>query len=377
MFSTTITFGDFHYPFLTGTGVLKEAGDRLRELHARQYVIITDQDTPEYIVAETRASFEELGPTHLLTFRPGEEWKNLGTVQELATQVIALGADRRTVIVALGGGVSGNVAGMVAGLLFRGLPLVHIPTTLMAASDSVLSLKQAVNLPQGKNLVGMFYTPALICVELSFLSTLSERDLRSGLSELVKNLLAICPERIADFRGKLRPSNRYELDELQEFIEFCIEAKVSVMRNDAFEKKEGLALEYGHTIGHALELACKGRYTHGECISFGMLCGAFISRRLGLLTEQEEALHHELLRLIDVHVELEPEWIEELEHFMHHDNKRGYNTGLAGHTGLVLLNGLGCINRQNGSYITMVDDRLIHEALRSTMGLVSSHADRN
>ncbi|PWW06551.1 3-dehydroquinate synthase [Paenibacillus cellulosilyticus] len=365
MFHTIIQFGDHRYPFMTGVGVLAEAGNYVQELHIHQYMIITDEHTPDHIVKETEAAFGRLAPVRVLTFQPGEEWKNLSTVHELCKQVIDLGADRRTAIVALGGGVSGNVAGMVAGLLFRGLPLIHVPTTLMSASDSVLSLKQAVNLTQGKNLVGMFYTPKLICVELPFLQSLAERDLRSGMCELVKNLLAICPERINEYRRKLRPNNQYELDELQQFIAFCIEAKTKVMADDPYEKKDGLVLEYGHTIGHALELTCKGKYTHGECISFGMLCAAYISQRLGLLTAEETAMHHELLERIGYQVELEPEWLPIIEQYVQNDNKRGYRERRPGCTGMVLLNGLGTIHREDDAWITMVDNSLISEAIRS------------
>ncbi|GMK37006.1 3-dehydroquinate synthase [Paenibacillus sp. CCS19] len=365
MFHTIIQFGEHLYPFISGVGALAEAGHYVQELHINQYIIITDEQTPARIVQETEAAFEALAPVRVLTFQPGEEWKNLSTVHELCKQVIDLGADRRTAIVALGGGVSGNVAGMVAGLLFRGLPLIHVPTTLMSASDSVLSLKQAVNLPQGKNLVGMFYTPKLICVELPFLQTLAERDVRSGMCELVKNLLAICPERIQEFRSKLRPSNRYELSELQLFIEFCIEAKTKVMADDPYEKKDGLVLEYGHTIGHALELTCKGKYTHGECISFGMLCAAYISEQMGLLTAEETAIHYELLDRIGLHMELEPNWIPLIEQYVQKDNKRGYRDRRTGSTGMVLLDGLGHIHREDGAWITMVDNSLISEAIRS------------
>ncbi|XID93875.1 2-deoxy-scyllo-inosose synthase [Paenibacillaceae bacterium WGS1546] len=374
MFRTTIRFGDYSYPFLSGTGALEEAAERLKELDARQYLIITDRGTPVSIAGRALNAFERTGPAELMFFQPGESEKTLQTVHDLAQRAIALGADRRTAVVALGGGVSGNIAGMVAGLLFRGLPLIHVPTTLMAASDSVLSLKQAVNLKQGKNLVGMYYAPKLVCVEPDFLATLPAREVRSGLCELVKNLLAIRPDKIDEFRSLLRPSNRYEPDEYQRFIEFCIEAKMSVMADDPYERKEGLVLEYGHTLGHALELVCGGKYSHGECVAFGMLCAAYIARRMGLLSAGEEALHHELLQRIGVKVEPEPGWLEQIESYVRHDNKKGYRRAMPDRTGFVLLNGLGRTNREADSYITMVEDSLASEALQAIrQGLVTAN----
>jgi 3-dehydroquinate synthase/2-deoxy-scyllo-inosose synthase len=150
------------------------------------------------------------------------------------------------------------------------------------------------------------------------------------------------------------------------------------MAEDPYEKKDGLVLEYGHTIGHALELTCKGKYTHGECISFGMLCAAYISERMGLLTAEETVVHHELLDRIGLHIELEPEWIPLIEQYVQKDNKRGYRDRQSGSTGMVLLHGLGNIHREDGAWITMVDNSLISEAIRSVQkGRVIVHGSRN
>jgi len=253
---------------------------------------------------------------------------------------------------------------MVAGLLFRGLPLIHIPTTLMAASDSVLSLKQAVNLSSGKNLVGFYYAPKLVCAEVAFLQSLPSREIRAGLCELVKNLLTIMPEEIERFRKMFRLDHQYDVSELEQIIDFCIRAKSAVMRDDPYEKNEGLVLEYGHTIGHALELVARGEFNHGECVAFGMLCAANIAAKLGLLRADEVRLHVELLAGIGALIRPRPEHIPLVEQYLRSDNKRGYRHSQSDYTGMVLLKGLGEPAKEKDSHITLVPNEIIHEVLQ-------------
>ncbi|GIQ68866.1 iron-containing alcohol dehydrogenase [Xylanibacillus composti] len=365
MLERTIQFGAHAYAFLCGDGALDQFSPAIAALSADRFILIADKELPPFIKARTLHAFEEHGKVHLIETAFGEANKHLQTVQHICEQAVAWGADRRTAVVALGGGVAGNVAGMAAALLYRGLPLIHIPTTLMAASDSVLSLKQAVNLRHGKNLVGTYYTPRAVCVELTFLRTLPMREIRSGLCELVKNLLAIKPERIPEFRTLLRPLGPYTDQEMERFIDFCIDAKTEVMRHDPYERNEGLVLEYGHTVGHALELACKGRYSHGECVGFGMRCAAYIAERFGLLSEYEVRLHEDLLRQIGVKVKVSAQQMAEMEAYWLKDNKRGYRQSQPDHIGFVLLNGLGRMNKESGSSITFVPQSLVREAVHA------------
>jgi 3-dehydroquinate synthase/2-deoxy-scyllo-inosose synthase len=234
---------------------------------------------------------------------------------------------------------------------------------LIAASDSVLSLKQAVNLQQGKNLVGMYLVPYLVYVNIPFLQNLAVRDIQGGLCELVKNLVAIKPDHIPRFRNILRKSNRYEIFELKSIIDFCIEAKMSVMREDAYEKSTGLVLEYGHTIGHALELTVDGAFNHGECVSFGMICAAEISRQLGGLSDADVQMHRDLLEMIDVAVFPKPEQVPLIKSYMEKDNKRGYRNAKPGHIGMVLLEKLGQIRQEDGTYISFVPMELMVDVI--------------
>lgn len=369
--SRIVQFDEYKYNYIYGEHILEELGQIPLIQQFEQFIIIADDKIPTIIVSETDNSLKFIAKTQTLRFPAGEQNKSLITVSRLAEEAIKLGATRKTAIVAVGGGLTGNVAGMLAALLFRGLPLIHIPTTLMAASDSVLSLKQAVNLDQGKNLIGQYYAPLLVYTDIQFLKILPAREIQSGLCELIKNLLVIKPDCINHFLQILRPTNQYSSSEYEEFINFCILTKTSVMKDDPFERNKGLGLEYGHTIGHALELACYGEFRHGECVAFGMMCAAKVSQNLGFLTQQEVDLHLELLQRIGVSVTPNKYLFDRILSFIQNDNKRGYCTHLSNHIGMVLLNGLGCLNKNNGSYITLVNKEICFEILKNELLFVS------
>jgi 3-dehydroquinate synthase/2-deoxy-scyllo-inosose synthase len=359
----TVRFGSETYDLVVGVNASREIGQRLSSGPYSRFIVIAGAGVPSEGVDGVAFSLGELAPVHIVRFTDTEEKKSLLTVMSLAERAIELEADRRTAIVAVGGGLTGNVAGVVSGLLYRGLPLVHVPTTLMAASDSVLSLKQAVNLSYGKNLVGLYRTPVAVFIDLTILTDLPARHIRAGLCETVKNLLVIQPERIERFRSLLHPSARYTPTEMEEIVDFCVTAKGLVMVGDPYERRTGLALEYGHTIGHALELAEQGRYTHGECVAYGMACAACISNRMGYLSPEDVALHRDLLRLVGVNVTPAAEAVARIERFIQKDNKRGYLPGLADRTGMVLLRRPGELVQENGGSITPVPGPLVMEVV--------------
>lgn len=363
MKTRVITFGDQSYAFHTATNLTSQLGSLIDAERFDSLLVIADEGIPAEIRDKVLAALSSITKTHIVNIKGEEKHKNLLVVNAIAEHAINLGIDRRSAIVALGGGLVGNIAGIVAGMLFRGIPLIHIPTTFLGASDSVLSLKQAVNLTSGKNLTGFFYTPLMVCVDLDFFNTLPARHIRAGMAELVKNLLAIRPEDIARMKPLLRKSNQYTANELHEFLDFCIDAKMQVMIDDPYEKKHALVLEYGHTLGHALELVSNGALLHGECIAYGMLKAATICQTYGLLNAQEVTLHHELLDLIGIDIHPTDSQKQEILEFIQRDNKRGYVKSHPDKTAMVLLDGLGKINQPNNSFITLVDTSLIKDVL--------------
>lgn len=354
-----IQFGDICYPFHVRSGPESWADlvARLRGLDADRFVIVTEDGVPTGLIAQVQEHLQRVAPCEVLRFPASEKAKTVATLDGLADQALAGRATRRSVIVALGGGLVGNVAGLLAALLFRGIRLVHMPTTLLAMSDSVLSLKQAVNSALGKNHLGTFYAPVLVWINLDFLATLPPDEIRAALCEMIKNVLAICPERYDEVASRLRPDAVYDSETIAEFIGLCVDAKVSVMHDDPYEKGEALVLEYGHTVGHAAELLTDGGLRHGFAIGVGMLAAAHISAEMGYLDRDEQSAHQELLARNGAPTELPADLdVESVMEAVRLDNKRGYVAEQPGCCGLILLDGLGSPHHTDGHIITPVKE---------------------
>lgn len=365
MHHRTICFGSYHYDYVIEEEISSELTYYIEHLQTKKVFIVSDDQVPYPIIEEIKNELSSTFVVHLIQFPAGERYKTLKTVNRICEKMIEMQADRNSLIIAAGGGLAGNVAGMAAALLFRGLPLIHIPTTLMAASDSVLSLKQAVNLENGKNLVGHFYAPKLVYVNIKYLMELPAREIQAGLCETIKNLLTIAPYNIKKLSSIFNRDQIYSQEELNIILQFCIEAKTNVMQDDPYEKNEALCLEYGHTIGHALELAAKGAYNHGESIAFGMTCAAEISSELGLLSQADVSLHYDLLGKIGVNVQPSEEELQlVLNHYLKHDNKRGYIQMSDHQIGFVLLKELGKMHHTNGQLLTPVNVQLVKETIK-------------
>jgi|SRR5471032_219120 len=365
-----VRFGDVTYDYYIslGSSALQSFHQRLKDLEADRFIIIADQGLAPNVIGEIESHFNVFATTIVLAAQACEKGKSLSTIDELAERAIECGASRRSVIVALGGGIVGNVAGLLAGLLFRGIRLIHVPTTLLSMSDSVLSLKQAVNSRLGKNHLGVFHPPILVWTRVEFLETLPIEEIQSALCEMIKNVLAICPERYDEIAAKLRPDGLYPARILADFIDLCIDAKVKVMCDDHLEKQDGLVLEYGHTIGHAAELLSQGKLRHGFAIGVGMLAAARISRLLGYLSESDEAAHALLLGRNGSPTSL-PAYldIESIMHKVQFDNKRGYVRSRTGYCDFVLLDGLGRPHRDDKKLITSVDEKVVRAGISHVM----------
>jgi 3-dehydroquinate synthase len=219
-----------------------------------------------------------------ILFDDGESRKNLATVESIARGLIRSGADRHATIVAVGGGVVGDVAGFAAATYLRGVRLVQIPTTLVAQVDSAVGGKTGVNLPEGKNLVGAFYPPSLVIADPAFLHTLPHREFRSGLYEVVKYGVIADPKLFAFLEKHIDTVLRRDSKALDYIISRSIAIKAVVVGKD--EREAGLRqiLNFGHTLGHALEAATGYRvFLHGEAIAWGMIAAAMMALSLDRL----------------------------------------------------------------------------------------------
>ena len=365
-----VRFGDVRYDFYIskGSDSWHELRSRLAALDTDLFVLIADRSLPPAVIAEVETHVKAIAPTLVLRTVADEKAKRLATIDELTEGAIRGGVTRKSCVIALGGGIVGNMAGLLAGLLYRGIRLIHLPTTLLSMSDSVLSLKQGVNSRQGKNLLGLFHPPVFVWNQLDFLDSLPAEAIRSALCETVKNVIAICPERYDEVARKLRPDGRYSAHVLTEFIELCVDTKIRVMGDDPREKGEARILEYGHTVGHAIELVSGGKLHHGFAIGLGMLAAARMSNLLGYLSSNDVSLHRELLLRNGAPTSLSGTLrMEEILTGVGLDNKRGYLRPRMGKRDFILLDGLGKPHRDEGSLITQVDEGVVRAGIESIL----------
>lgn len=281
------------YTAVVERGGLTRAGALVRS-HLPQggrVVVLTSPRIRGFWGAALEASLADEGlPFSVLELPDGEVHKNLASVARLAEAITATGADRHALLVAFGGGVIGDVGGLLASLYMRGIRLLHLPTTLLAMVDSSLGGKTGVNLAAGKNLVGTFHHPRAILADPALLATLPEREFRSGLAEAIKYGIIGSPDLFQRIEREAAALRRQEPEPLDLLIAACLEQKARVVAADERESDLRRVLNFGHTLGHALESATGyQRYLHGEAVAWGMLAVTRLAVRLGRLSEADGA----------------------------------------------------------------------------------------
>ena len=342
-----IRIGDAEYPYHYGIDCLDLIMRELAALDADLFIVVTDDTVLRLHGEAVLSRLRALAPVDVISHPPGESMKTLPTLSADLEHVLAVGATRRSVVIAFGGGVPGNLAGVIAALLFRGVRLVHIPTTTTAAMDSVLSLKQAINSRLGKNHIGTYLPPRAVFTDVTLLATLPERDLRSGFCEAAKNCLAIRPDNLPELRRMLAEGALASPETLMWLLDVSVQAKTSVTLEDAREQRTGLVLEYGHTVGHAVELADHRNrgsdgISHGAAIAFGMLVAATIAHTRGWLAEEVVRVHEEIITALGVPLRLPGgPTVDQVMDVVRDDNKRGYLPLRADSLAMVLLRDLG------------------------------------
>jgi 3-dehydroquinate synthase len=278
-----VPLGDRSYSISIAAGLLAKLGENCQRLSLGQRcAIITDRNVARHYgkAAEKNlaaAGFECVG----ITLPAGETAKSLATVQHCYQHLAQHRLERKSFIVALGGGVVGDLAGFVAATYLRGIPLVQVPTTLLAQVDSSVGGKVGVNLKAGKNLVGAFYQPRLVLCDLNTLRTLPEREYRAGLGEVIKYGIIYDAALFRRLERDLPKLLKREPRVLAEVVARCCEIKAEVVGADEQEAALRAILNFGHTIGHALEaISGYGRWLHGEAIAIGQVAAAKLSSDL-------------------------------------------------------------------------------------------------
>jgi len=286
-----VELGERGYDILVGPGLIGRAGALILPLlRRRQAVVVTDENVARHHLAPLGASLAEHRIAHhTVVLPPGEGTKDLAHFGRLVDDILACGIERGTMLVALGGGVVGDIAGFAAATLLRGIDFVQIPTTLLAQVDSSVGGKTALNTSAGKNLIGAFYQPRLVLADTTSLATLPRREVRAGYGEVAKYGLM----RDAGFFDWLEAESRAVCDlepsALTRAVMVSCRMKAAIVAADERETGDRALLNFGHTFGHALEAETGfgDRLLHGEAVALGMVLAFDFAVRLGLASGQD------------------------------------------------------------------------------------------
>jgi len=302
-----LALGRFHlsamgkYDVIVQEGGIDSLGQLLQSRGLRDPLIVTDENVGMLHARKAmdlfhRAAFDP----KMVTLRAGEEHKNLEAVSFLWKSFLENGLDRKSTVLALGGGVVGDLAGFAASTYMRGIDWIVAPTTLLAMADSSLGGKTGFDLPEGKNLVGSFHPPKLVLADPQLLETLPERELISGMAEVVKHGIISDPELFASCSRGLD----WVKDHLEEIVKRAMAVKIKIIEEDPYEKGGRAMLNLGHTVGHAVELVSGFKLRHGEAIAIGIAAEARYAVRVGLAGKGlDEAIADSLSALgLPVHI---------------------------------------------------------------------------
>lgn len=276
-----VALGERRYPIRIGRGLLGQPEALAALVTGRHVLVLTDGNVAPFYLAPVQAALRE---KQLQTFvlPPGEQEKTLARFAEVMAVLAGMGASRDTTVLALGGGVVGDLAGFAAACWMRGVRFVQLPTTLLAMVDSAVGGKTAVDLPQGKNLVGAFHQPSAVLADVATLDTLPERELRAGLAEVVKYGALGDADFFAWLEDQAEALLAREPAALAEAIARCCAHKAAIVARDETEQGERMLLNLGHTFGHAIETEQGyGGLLHGEAVAVGMVLAARLSAELG------------------------------------------------------------------------------------------------
>jgi 3-dehydroquinate synthase len=266
---------------------------------ASRYICITDSCVLPLHGEGVRQAMREKGLTiDMIDFPSGEASKDIKTCLSICDQLMAMGADRQAALIALGGGVVGDITGFVASIYMRGIPYIQVPTTLLAQVDSSIGGKTGIDLPMGKNLLGTFYQPKAVFIDLAFLQTLEPHELKNGLAEVVKYGIIDDPGLFGILETKAAAITNRDMDLLQEIVTRSCRIKKGVVETDEQEKGMRRILNFGHTVGHALETESGYTIPHGDAVSMGMVAASILSERMHYLAAEEHERITALIRAI-------------------------------------------------------------------------------
>ena len=294
-----VELGDNSYPLVVGTGLLNSVGELLiPHIKSNKVLIVSDAYVKTRYMPVVLKSLKDAGlDVRTIEVPVGEESKSLVQFSRIQDSLVEHQLDRGSMLIALGGGVIGDLAGFAAAVYMRGVPYVQIPTTLQAQVDASVGGKTAINHPKGKNLIGAFHQPKLVVIDVDTLKTLPQRDIRAGLIEVIK--MGVIRDEPLFERVEENLEALLNLDDttLIEIISRACVNKAEIVAKDEKESRLRMVLNYGHTFGHALEaMTHYNRYRHGEAVSIGMNCAAQLATNLRMFSETDFQRQRALLK---------------------------------------------------------------------------------
>lgn len=303
--AATVRTASGDYPVWVGWDLIAKFGDKSKQvISPRAAYFITDEGAYRH-ARRAQVSMEAAGvPSHLFVAPSGEAHKTLATMRMMYDWLASRRAERGHLVVAVGGGVVGDMAGFAAATYLRGMPFAQVPTTLLAMMDASIGGKTGVDLPQGKNLVGAFHQPKFVLADVATLETLSKRELAAGWAEAIKHALIMDEPLLHTFEQHGKAVRALERETTADVVRRSVAIKARVVSQD---ERETLGirtlLNYGHTVGHAIETVTGyTQYLHGEAVAIGMMAAAHISRELGMLSPKDVARQRAVLEAYDLPV---------------------------------------------------------------------------
>lgn len=323
--AATVHHSGGSYPVVAGWGVIDRLGERLAELGIKSPAyIITDENVMNPYGRAAQRSLQRSGiAAHCFIIPPGEPSKNFQLAQHIYEWLVGLKAERGQAIIAVGGGVVGDLAGFVASTFLRGVPFIQVPTSMAAMVDASIGGKVAVNLPQAKNLVGAFYQPQAVLADVKALSTLGKRELSEGWAEAIKHGLILDADLLDIFEEHAEALMAVEPEISTEVIQRSMAIKAGVVSQDERETLGiRILLNYGHTIGHALESSTEyGRFMHGEGVAIGMMGAARMAQKMGMIPQELVDRQRTILQRFNLPVKASGVSVEQIRHAMSLDKK--------------------------------------------------------
>jgi len=348
--------------FYFGNRITHELGKLLNQYKFDKIFFVTNELLAGLYGKDILDTFKSNSINHqLFTIKDGEDHKNFQNLEYLCETLIANNISKGSIIIGFGGGSLTNIVGLSAGLIFRGIRYVEMPTTLMSITDSTLSNKQAVNGKSGKNQFGIYYAPIFIFGDTRYLKSEGVNGIKMAIVEGIKNGFISDPGLLEYFNAKLEENiEGYSEEDLNELAYNIIRSKLKILERDPSEKGYGMTLEYGHTFGHAMEFLAKGKIPHGLAVAKGMCIASELACHLGYITRDAVNKHYNLLgQKLGLDVSIPDDIsIEDIMQTGLHDNKKSM-CGIK----YVLLKEIGECQNPDGDFQVYIDPETVREVL--------------